>query len=510
MKKNIFLKPSLLLISFSAVVLHLVFSGTLGYQRDEMLYFTLGNHPALGYATVPPFTGWVAWLVQNTAGTGLFAVRLIPAVLSGVMVFLMADMARLMKGNPSSQLLAALCGLGTMLFLRAFYLFQPVAFDIFFWTISSWLLLKYIKNPKPTTLMWTGFILGMGFLNKYLILLWLFALLVSLSMSSYRRIFMTRPFLIAGIIAFLVALPNLIWQVVNNLPVINHMKELNESQLVNIDRLNFLTDQLLMVWPATFFVIPGLVVLLIGKHFREYRFLGFSVLIVIMILMMLRGKAYYSAGVMPLLIPAGSVWVGSILKGRPVFVILLASVILFLSAIFLPMGIPVYKEDKLVKYFDNVADYMGSDAIRRDEDGNYQKLPQDYADMLGWDELTGITAKAWQSIPEKEAAFIYAENYGQAAAVSLIGRKLNLPEAVSFSESFRYWFPKKFKKEITYVVYINDEEPGRDVKEIFSEIALVGRIENPFAREYGTGVYVCSAPVTSFNRFWEERTKGIR
>ncbi|MHC1777364.1 MAG: glycosyltransferase family 39 protein [Lentimicrobium sp.] len=510
MKSNRFPNPWLLLISFSAVALHLAFAVTLGYQRDEMLYFTLGNHPAMGYATVPPFTGWVAWLVQNTVGTGLFAVRLIPAWLSGVMVFLMADMARLMKGNPSSQLLAAISGLGTVLFLRAFYLFQPVAFDIFFWTISSWLLLKYIKNPNPSTLMWTGFILGMGFLNKYLILLWLFSLLVSLSISSYRKIIFSRPFIITGIIAFLVALPNLVWQVVNNLPVINHMKELNESQLVNVDRLNFLTDQLLMVWPATFFVIPGLIVLLFGKHFREYRFLGYSALLVILILMLLRGKAYYSAGVMPLLISAGCVWADSILKSKPVFVFILASVFLFLSAISLPIGIPVYKEDKLVKYFDNVADFMGSDAIRRDEDGNYQKLPQDYADMLGWDELAVITAKAWKSIPEKETAFIYADNYGQAAAVSLIGRKLHLPEAVSFSESFRYWYPDKFKREITHLVYINDEEPGRDVKEIFSEIILAGRIENQNAREYGTGVYVCSGPVTSFNDFWKERTKGMR
>ena len=510
MKSNKFHNPALLLISLSAVVLHLAFAGTLGYQRDEMLYFTLGNHPALGYATVPPFTGWVAWLVQNTAGTGHYAVRLIPALLSGGMVLLMADMAGLMKGNASSQLLAALSGLGAILFLRAFYLFQPVAFDIFFWTLSSWLLLKYINNPKPSTLVWTGFFLGLGFLNKYLILLWLVSLLVSLSISSYRKIIMSRPFFMAGIIAFLVALPNIVWQVANNLPVINHMKELNETQLVNVDRLNFLTDQLLMVWPATFFLIPGLIVLLFGKQFREYRFLGYSALLVILILMLLRGKAYYSAGLMPLLISAGCVWVGAILKGKPVFVIIPASVLIFLSAISLPMGIPVYKADKLVKYFDNVAEFMGSDAIRRDENGNFQKLPQDYADMLGWDELADATDKAWQGIPEKEAAFIYAENYGQAAAISLIGRRLHLPEAVCFSESFRYWYPEKFEKEIKHLVYINDEEPGPDIKEIFSEIQLVGRIENPYAREYGTGVYICSEPVSSFNRFWEERTKEIR
>lgn len=509
MKPGSGLKMAILFVSMAAVSLHLLFSGTLGYHRDELLYFTLGNHPAMGYATVPPFTGWIAWLIIHTSGYGLFAVRLVPAILSGIMVLLMADMARLMKGNRSAQLIAAIAGLGAILFLRAFYMFQPVAFDILFWTMSSWFLLKYISTRHPSMLLWFGFITGVGFLNKYLILLWLVALLLSIPFSSYRKIMFTRPFLAAGAIALTLALPNLVWQAVNHLPVINHMRELNETQLVNVSRFNFLADQLTMVWPATLFMIPGLIVLLFGKRFKEYRILGYSVLLVILILMLLKGKAYYTAGVMPLLISAGCVWAGRLLKDKLQFTLPLIAVVLYLTAVSLPMGIPVWKTEKLVSYFDNVAKVIGTDALRRDEDGNYQKLPQDYADMLGWDELVALTASAWQSIPDKKAAFIYAENYGQAGAVSVIGKRYKLPEAISFAESFRYWFPKKFDREITHLVYINSGEPGDDVKGLFGEIVLVGRIENPYSREYGSRVYLCSKPVASFNRFWEERTRAI-
>lgn len=47
------------------VIVHLLFSFNLDYQRDELLYFSLGLHPAFGYATVPPLIGWVAWAMQG-------------------------------------------------------------------------------------------------------------------------------------------------------------------------------------------------------------------------------------------------------------------------------------------------------------------------------------------------------------------------------------------------------------------------------------------------------------
>src|SRR4030067_3703967 len=76
------------------VILHLAASYNLEFHRDELLYFSLGLHPGFGYATVPPLIGWIAWLMQNIFGYSLFAVRFIPALLSGLMIFLIAAMTR--------------------------------------------------------------------------------------------------------------------------------------------------------------------------------------------------------------------------------------------------------------------------------------------------------------------------------------------------------------------------------------------------------------------------------
>jgi hypothetical protein len=173
-----------------------------------------------------------------------------------------------------------------------------------------------------------------------------------------------------------------------------------------------------------------------------------------------------------------------------------------------PIGVPVFRQQKLVSYFETLRTKYGMDFVTRFEDNSIHSLPQDYADMLGWEELTSITARAWESIKDKKAAFIYAENYGQAGAITVIGKKYGLPEPVCFSESFRYWFPKTFNPDITSMVYINDV-PGEDVKTLFRKITVVGSISNPDAREYGTTVYLCQDPVESFNKFWHLRIEEL-
>jgi hypothetical protein len=223
--------------------------------------------------------------------------------------------------------------------------------------------------------------------------------------------------------------------------------------------------------------------------------------------MLMRGKSYYTQGVFPFLISAGAVYYESVFRKwytRSVFIIVLVLITGFL----LPFGLPVYKTDGLIKYFNTVESKYGFDFGRTFEDGSKHTLPQDYADMLGWEELTAITNRAWQSIADKTAAFIYCENYGQAGAITIIGKKYELPEAVSFNESFRYWIPHKFDPDITSFIYINDEM-GEDVQNLFSKITEIGRISDTDAREFGTTVWLCEFPKMSVNEFWTARLKRL-
>ena len=247
--------------------------------------------------------------------------------------------------------------------------------------------------------------------------------------------------------------------------------------------------------------------MLSNKQAARFRFLAFIALFVIIFLMTVRGKSYYTIGIFPFLIAAGAVSFDSSLKSKAARIIL-PVLLVILTIPGLPMGLPVYKADGLVKYFSILEKRYGLILGRRFEDNSIHSLPQDYADMIGWEELTAAAAKAWNMIDDKKAAFIYGENYGEASALTIIGKKYGLPEAVCFNESFMYWFPREFDPDITSFVYVN-YEPGVDVRELFKKITKIGGITNPNSREYGASVYLCQEPVESFNYFWKIRTKDM-
>jgi len=50
--------------------------------------------------------GWIAWMMQTLFGYSLFAVRLFPALLSGIMVLVVSDLARELGGNKYAMTLA--------------------------------------------------------------------------------------------------------------------------------------------------------------------------------------------------------------------------------------------------------------------------------------------------------------------------------------------------------------------------------------------------------------------
>ncbi len=497
----------ILLLALINVFIHLLVINNLEYHRDELLYFSLGLHPATGYETVPPMIGWIAWLMQHIFGYSLFAVRIFPAVISGVMVLLVSEITRELGGSLYARILAATGFIISIFGLRTFELFQPVHIDMLFWTLLIYIIIKYINTTSEKFLIFIGIVAGASLLNKYLIGLLFLGLLTVVPFTPYRKILSNKKFWLGLAVGFTIFLPNLIWQFVHDFPVFHHLSELERTQLVNVDRKGFLMDQLLMPGAATFITVAGLFYLFINKSVARYRFLGIVVLLVVAVLYLLKGKSYYTIGLFPFLMAAGAVSWEKILK--IIWLKLLFLVVLVAMTIpILPMGLPVYKAKGLVKYFSVVEKKHGLTIGRRFEDGSIHSLPQDYADMIGWEELTSIADKAYNMIGDKKASFIYCENYGQAGAITIIGKKYGLPEAVSFNESFIYWIPKKFDPDITSFIYINDEL-GKDIQLLFKKITLVGSISNPDAREYGTQVYLCEEPRGSFNEFWEKRLERL-
>lgn len=504
--RNIF-TPAIIMIALLNIALHIAVAGNLEYHRDELLYFSLGLHPDFGYMTVPPLIGWISWLMQNLFGYSVYAVRVFPAFLSGFMILLAAGIAKELGGSRYASILSAIGLTISIFFMRSFSLFHPVHIEIFLWTLCIYLILKYINTQRDFFLILFGITAGISLLNKYLAIILFAGLIIIIPFTQHRTIFRKKMFWMGIVAGCIVFLPNLIWQAGKGFPVFGHMGELYDTQLVHMDIPLFLTEQLIMPFLGTLFTVAGIIYLLTGKGAVKFRFLGLLALFVILSLMLLKGKSYYTLGIFPLLIVSGAVCWETILKKRLIRIIFpVLLVILTLPVV--PMGIPVLKQEGLKNYFKDLDQKYGIDVGRRFEDGSIHSLPQDYADMLGWEELTAIADSAFRSIDEKKASFIYAENYGQAGAITIIGKKYGLPQAVCFSESFRYWIPVQFDPDITSFIYINDEL-GEDVNMLFRKIRKIGSISDPDAREYGTCVWLCQDPVGSFNSFWKIRLEEL-
>ena len=185
------------------------------------------------------------------------------------------------------------------------------------------------------------------------------------------------------------------------------------------------------------------------------------------------------------------------------------AVVVILNLLMVPTGIPIFNTEDLAKYFNRLSKITGVDMGTRWEDAHFHSLPQDYADMLGWDELAKIVIKACDTIKDKSQIMIYGENYGEAGSIEHYTRKLGYEPVISFSDSYLLWAPDSISEHKKIFIYVNSEM-GQDVRNIFAQIDSAGSITNKYAREFGTSVYICRQARYDFPEFWVKAVKKVK
>lgn len=481
------------------------------FHRDELLYLALGGHPDWGYWSNPPMIGWFAALSRLFSPEAVEMVRISSLLASMGTMWLAVRMAGMMGGGFFATSITGLAMLICPPYLRTMVMFQPVVFDIFFWTLGSYCLLAYLKTKENRWLLSFGATIGLGLLNKYLLFLYVAALLAGMLLTPERQLFRRKTLYYAAGLALLIWLPNLIWQITHHFPVFHHMHELSEEQLTNVSPAGFIIGQLLSHLPFLVLILLGVVFFFV-KPGKPFRLLGWMVVFTELLLLVLHGKDYYAFGLMPMVLAAGAVLLEYLTAGRLAGVIVRAGLLgfAFLTGLYLsPFSVPFLPVEQMVVFCENVKQTTGLTKPMDWEDGKTHALPQDYADMQGWREIAGMVSSAWQQSDDKEHTLIYAENYGQAGAIDWYGRQLGLPPVLSFSDAYLLWAPDKLDREVSTFIYVNDEM-GEDVQAIFADITLVGELKMPYAREIGTRVYLCKAPRVSFRDFYAARIGGIK
>ena len=495
-----------LIAAFAIVKLLLHFLTNTIYEvhRDGLLYIELGKHMSWGFMSVPPSIAVFASISRLLFDDTAFGINFFPAIIGASSLIIIGIMVKEMGGNKMAQFIALLAYLVSPAFLRSNSLFQPVSFDEFYWLLIAFLVFRLINTEKPMYWIWIGVTAGAAFLNKYLVVFFLIGLVVSIFLSPLRK-WLRSPYpYIGALIALLIALPNLIWQYRHDWPVVNHMRELTENQLVNVRIDVFLLEQIWMNFPVILIWIPGLIFILFFREGIKYRIFGFAYLFTILLLIIFRGKHYYTLGLYPMLFAFGGFALVRWFRGKLVatrYVVIAFAIIIGILGI--PLSLPILKPESFIRY----SRIVGLENSQRWEEGEYHELPQDYADMIGWKELSGIVSEAYNSLTpaEKERCTIFANNYGEAGAINFYGKKLGLPTAISFSDSYLYWAPDSIRGDCLIKIGESDDIIG-----MYNDVRIVGRISTPHAREFGVPVYLFKDPKMDFSGYYKMRLKQFK
>ncbi|TCD11005.1 glycosyltransferase family 39 protein [Pedobacter frigidisoli] len=478
-------------IALSQFLLHLGAMGSYGFHQDELLYITLGDHLSWGYRETPPFIALMSVIGEWLFGDSLIGVRLIPAFFAGGIVHLTGLIVIRLGG----RYFAALIGCITVAFSSAFLatgaLFIPQVFDEFFWLLCTYLVLCYLQGPKNYLLYLLGVAIGVGILVKYTLAVYLVGVVLGVLLNrESRRYFSSKTFLIPLFIAILILSPHMIWQVQNGFPAFLHLDELQHTQLVHVGRMDFVLQQIVSNGTGLFVWLGGLVYILFSKKLRPYLYFATGFMLVMLVLLVFRGKAYYAFGAFPPLFAVGGIFFEDILRrsGRAVkvsFVVYLLLPNLVLSLVVLPY-LPIGYTSRVFKWtYDN----WGLDFPLRWEDQKVHIVNQNYADMIGWEELAVKTSRFYKrmSTSDQRQTIILAEGYGAAAAFTYYARKHPLPKVVSLSSSFAMWAPEKITAK--NLIFFSSEATPVMPSQGYTKFAS---IDNPYSRVFGRGIYFVS------------------
>ncbi len=447
-----------------------------GIFRDEMYYVACGQHLGWGYVDHPPLWPFVAWLLSHTIGTSLLALRLIPALCGAALVVVTGAIAREMGGGRMAQALAALAVLAAPVYLLMQHWFTMNAAEPLLWMAIAWCVLRFINSANPHWWLWIGILCGIGLEMKYSIVLFAAGLLLGLALTPHRRIFASKWFWIGCVAAILIFLPHFIWLVGHHFPFLEYEHNVRSTPRdVRRGPLAFFLDQANLLNPVSVVLWIGGLIWLFRPSGAKYRILGWTFLVVYGVLMVTQGKNYYVSPVYPVLFAAGGIAVVEVIRSawlRGTYTALLA-----VSGIILaPLAIPVLPPQTFLQYEHTM--HLSTPKAENQRTG---PLPQIFADEFGWEDMVRKTAAVYKSLPpeERARAAIFANDWGEAAAIGYFGPKYGLPRAISNHNSYWFWGPGNTDGS-TVIVLGSD---GTGDREHFASVEAAGQVDNPWSRE---------------------------
>jgi hypothetical protein len=371
-----------------------------------------------------------------------------------------------------------------------------------------YLLIRIINGGTPALWLWFGVLVGLGLENKHSMAFFAAGIFVALLLTPERRHFAQKWIWLGGLLAFAIALPNIVWEALYHWPTYELLSNIAHSNKnVALSPVAFIAQTINFMNPATLPLwLGGLVWLFGSRAGRRYCVIGIIYLVTLAEFVILHGKSYYLAPAYPMLFAAGGVAIEWVFAARLTWLKpALLAMILLAGSLFAPVIVPILTPDKLGGYMRAI-----HFEPPRTETSHTATLPQIFADQFGWEEMVGSVAQVYHHLqPEDEKrAAIFCQNYGEAGAIDFFGPKLGLPAAISGHQNYFLWGPRDWTGEVALVLDTNDE----DERELFGSVEDLGEVvSSPWAMpfEQRRRIYLCRDLKISVQGLWPRVKKWL-
>ncbi len=460
-------------------------SGRYGYHRDELYFIQAGAHPAWGYPDQPLLTPLLARATDLLAPGSLLVLRAPSILACGVTTIVTGLLAREAGAGPRAQLLAAACWASGAVCLVTGHLLSTTTYDVCATAVASLLIARLLRTGDQRLWVPAGITVGIGLLNKSLIGVVVAVVLISLVAVGPRDVLRSRWLLAGAALAVLGGLPYGLWQLAHGLPQEQLAKSIASSGAEG-GRIGFIPFQLILIGPlVTPIWVTGLVVLLRDRRLRRLRAFAVAYFALVVVFIATGGKAYYMAGLYPILLGAGAVATERWLARRPrLRSPLLIAALALTAAISAVIGLNILP----------VRDLQGSIV---------EKLNPDAGETVGWPRFTATVAGVFREAPAamRSHTAIFTSNYGEAGAVAHFGPPLGLPYPFSGHNGWWFWGPPPNEdREVVVVGFSLGQARG-----YFTGCQLRAQIDDGVGLnndEQGEPVVLCSGERRPWSELW--------
>jgi Dolichyl-phosphate-mannose-protein mannosyltransferase len=501
-------KGSLILWSFAIgeVLLHLytnAFAGY-GYFRDELYYVACSKHLAAGYVDQPPFSIFVLAASLRLFGSSVFALRLVPALISGATVYLTGLIARKFGGGSFAIALACLSIAVAPEFLGTSTIFSMNSFDWFFWLVCVYIVVLLMEDDEARNgklWIWLGIALGVGLMNK-IDILWLgVGVDAGFLLTSQRKYFKTKWPYVAGAIALLLFTPYVFWNFTHNFATLEFIHRASSIKYSSQNPGTFISGAIsamnvgsMPVWLA------GVYFFFFSKEGKKFRLLGVIFVVVFLILIVnWHSKPEYIAPAFPILFAGGGVMIEKIAARRRFAWTRLAvpAVVLLFGVISLPFALPILPVESFIGYSRMLGVKPSTNEAQHLSD-----LPQFYADMFGWENMASTVSKVYTSLSpdEQKRTVVFGQNYGEAGAIDFFSDKYPLPRVICGHNNYWFWGPG----DTTFTTVIVIGGKREDHLQSCDSVQQVETIISPHAMPYETNlpVFICRHLKIPYSVLW--------